>query len=78
MKINKKICITAAKTIQYNTKFVKRHVAVASEASRGFRKQDFYSFKLCMKKGLWSRPLEVGTNIEVEALLVTDRRGLLA
>jgi len=37
-------------------------------------KQDFYSFKLCTKKGLRSRPVEVGTNIVskwMEALLVT-------
>jgi len=28
--------------------------------------------------GFWSRPVSVGTNIEVEALLVSGRRGLLA
>jgi len=28
--------------------------------------------------GFWSRPLEVGTNTEVEALLVSGRRRLLA
>ena len=28
--------------------------------------------------GFWSRPVEVGTNIEVDALLVNGQRGLLA
>jgi len=56
-------------------------------------KTGFFSFKLCTvdkvhavrmfvppetPTGFWSRPVEVGTNTEVEALLVSGRRGLLA
>ena len=56
-------------------------------------KQDFYSFKLFTvdkvhavrtfvppetPTGFRSRPVEAGTNTEVEALLVSGRRGLLA
>jgi len=53
-------------------------------------KQDFYAFKLCTvhyvrltpapetPTGFWSRPVEVGTNIEVDALLVSGRRSFLA
>ena len=34
--------------------------------------------KISKKLHFWSRPVEVGTNIEVEALLVSGRLGLLA
>jgi len=33
--------------------------------------------KISKKLHFWSRPVEVGTNIEVEALLVSGRLGLL-